>query len=107
MRAIFGILSLIVVLAIVGLIAKKQLQALSGPTLARDSAAASAAGIGNADAGSRGAAYSIPGGMPGAVGADPNGLTVPQQSRNIQEQVRADTVKALQQGMQRNQRADP
>jgi len=50
---------------------------------------------------------SIPGGMAGAVAADPSGMTVPQQSRNMQEQARANTVRALEEGVKRNQRAEP
>ncbi len=93
-KAIFGILSLVIVLAIVGSLTKKQLQAVGGGSGAtRNAAAASAVGIaGNA--------------IPGAVGADPN-VTVPQHARSMQEKARSDTVRALEQGTQRNQRADP
>ena len=45
--------------------------------------------------------------MAGAVAADSAGLTVPQQSRNMQEQARSNTVRALEEGVKRNQRADP
>jgi hypothetical protein len=44
--------------------------------------------------------------MPGAVAADPNAATVPQQARNIEQKVRDDAVRAMQQGMQRNERAE-
>jgi len=106
---IFGALSLLVVLAIVGSIAKKQLQALNGGVTTRTRAAVvEATGDSGPRTGDRdGATLAIPGGMPGAVTADTNDLTVPQQSRNIQEQVRNDTVRALQQGANRNARADP
>ena len=52
------------------------------------------------------ATLAIPGGMPGAVAADPNGDTVPVQAKNIENKVRDDAVRAMQQGMQRNERAD-
>ena len=66
MRAIFGVLSLLVALAIVGSLAKKNLQAFGG-----------------------------------------GGLTVPEQTKALQDKVRDDTVHALQQGAERaNQRAD-
>jgi hypothetical protein len=45
--------------------------------------------------------------MAGAVAADPPDLTVPQLSRSMQEQARSNTVRALEEGVKRNQRADP
>jgi hypothetical protein len=109
MRMIFGVLSLLVALVIVGTVAKKQLQALnSGTVKTRMSEAASAAQIGGPAAGDRdGATIAIPGGMPGAVAADTSGLTVPQQAQNIQQQFRDNTTRALQQGADRNARAAP
>jgi hypothetical protein len=106
---IFGVLSLLVALAIVGTVAKKQLQALgSGTVKTRMSEAASAAQIGGPATGDRdGATIGIPGGMPGAVAADTSGLTVPQQAQNIQQQFRDNTTRALQQGVDRNARASP
>ena len=86
MKAIFGVLSLLVVLAIVGSIAKRQLQAV-----APGSAGRTAANAGSA------ASFS----------ADPNAATVAEQARSMQEQARANTARALQQGVQRNERADP
>ncbi len=113
MKAIFGFLSLLVALAIVASIAKKQLQAVGAvggesnvttrANQAAKQAAAVAAGPGDRD----GATLGIPGGMPGAVAADPNGDTVPVQARNIENQVRDNAVRAMQQGMKRNERADP
>jgi hypothetical protein len=104
---IFGVLSLLLVLAIVGSIAKKQLQAV-GTVTTRASSAASAAGLEVPPPGSRdGATLAVPGGMPGATAADTSGLTVPQQARNIQDQFRNDTARALQQGANRNARATP
>jgi hypothetical protein len=73
------------VLAIVRSIAKRQLQAdaPSSPAPAR------------AIAGS-GASYA----------AAPNAATVAEPARSMQEQARANTARALQQGVQRNERAD-
>ena len=109
MRMIFGVLSLLVVLAIVGTLAKKQLQALdSGTVKTRMSEAASAAQVGGPAGGDRdGATIGIPGGMPGAVAADTSGLTVPQQAQNIQQQFRDNAARALEQGADRNSRASP
>jgi hypothetical protein len=109
MRMIFGVLSLLVALAIVGTLAKKQLQALgSGSVKTRISEAASAAQVGGVATGDRdGATLAIPGGMPGAVAADTAGLTVPQQAQNIQQQFRENTNRALEQGAERNSRASP
>jgi hypothetical protein len=116
MKAIFGFLSILIALAIVASIAKKQLQAVgagggeSSLTRRADAAAKEAAAVA-ADPGARGdrdgATLAIPGGMPGAVGADPNGDSVPVQARNIENKVRDDTVRAMQQGMKRNERAEP
>jgi len=99
MRIVFGFLGLMIVLAIIGAVAKKQLQAVralpSVPTAIvvpeRDAAgvAASAREGGRLDA------------FPGAVAADPNGLTVPQQSQNLQRQVANQVQQQLQKGAAR------
>ena len=108
MRAIFGVLSLLIVLAIVGSLAKKQLSGLGSSGVASRSAEAASqaraqAGI---EPGSRdGATLAIPGGMPGAMAGDVSGLTVPQQARSMQDKARDDTLRALQQGADRTQRA--
>lgn len=108
MRIVFGALSLLLVLAIVGLLAKKQLQALNGGVATRMSTAASEARVELPPSGSRdGATLALPGDIPGATAADTSGLTVPQQSRNIQQQFRDDTTRALQQGADRNAHAEP
>jgi type II secretory pathway pseudopilin PulG len=104
MKAIFGVLSLVVVLAIVGSIAKKQLQAVDGGLAARQAAAASQAAATAADPSMRGG---LSAGGAGAVAADPNPSTVPQQSRSMQERARSGTVRALEEGSKRNQQADP
>jgi len=109
MKAIFGILSLVIVLAIVGSLAKKQLQAIGGgASTTRNAAAVTQSGAFAPAGGDRdGATLGIPGGMPGAIAADPNGPTVAQQARSMQERARVNTERALQQGMQRNKQADP
>jgi hypothetical protein len=94
MRMIFGVLSLLVVLAIVGSVAKKQLQALR--LTAPVTAAASAPG----DRAGRFDAFS------GAVAADPN-MTVPQQSQAIQKSMRDDVVRALEKGEDRSAKEQP
>ena len=66
MRAVFSVVGLLVVLAIVGLVAKRQLQA---------------AGQGVA-----------------AVAPAASGGNVVEQSRQLQEQVKSDVAKALEQG---------
>jgi hypothetical protein len=97
-----------VVLAIVGSLAKKQLQAFtSGGVATRMSTAASAAGVEGFAGGDRGAGYAVPGGMPGAVAGDTTGLTVPQQAQSIQQQFKDSAAGALQQGADRNARANP
>ena len=107
MRAIFGVLSLLIVLAIVGSLAKTQLQAVNGGIVTRNASAASQAAAMAADPGSRdGATIAIPGGMPGAMAADTNGLSVPDQARNMQQKMRDDTVRAMQKGMERNERSE-
>ncbi|HEV8209439.1 MAG TPA: hypothetical protein VGP77_04930 [Vicinamibacterales bacterium] len=89
MKAVFGILALVVVLAVVASLAKHQLHAVGGGASTGRNAAAAA------------------GALPGAVAADPNVATVPQQSRALQERARAETARALEQGADRNRRADP
>ena len=107
MRAIFGVLSLLIVLAIVGSLAKTQLQAVNGGIVTGNASAASQAVVMAADPGSRdGATIAIPGGMPGAMVADTNGLSVPDQARNMQQKMRDDTVRAMQKGMERNERSE-
>jgi hypothetical protein len=113
MKAIFGMLSLVVALAIVASLAKKQLQAVGATgspssIVTRSNEAARQAAAQAADPGDKdGATLAIPGGMPGAVAADPNGDTVQAQARNIENQVRDSAVRAMQQGTKRNERAEP
>jgi hypothetical protein len=108
MRLIFGVLSLLIVVAIIGTLAKKQLQALTPTANTRLTNAASQAGVAYPLPGTRdGATLAIPGGMAGAEMADPNAINVPQQARNIQQQFKSATESALQQGIDRNARAQP
>ena len=80
MKAVFGILALVLVLAVVASLAKHQLHAVGGGTAAP---------------------------VPGAIVADPNAGTVPEQARALQERARAETARALEQGAERNRRSDP
>ncbi|MEP6738880.1 MAG: hypothetical protein ABJA61_00790 [Caldimonas sp.] len=88
-KAILGIVSLLVVLAIVGLLAKSQLQAVNTMPRALQVPAQAA-----------------PGAVDG-IASDPIGLTVSEQSRQMQEQIREQMTRALQQGAERNEQADP
>ena len=109
MRMIFGVLSLLIVLAIMGTVAKKQLQALSpwGVSPLISSLACGPQGAAATGGDRVGATFAIPGGMPGGVAADTSGLTVPQQAQNIQQQFKQSTERALQQGVDRNARSSP
>jgi len=84
MRVIFGVLSLLIVATVIGLIAKHQLQAVSGSGVAeRMNSAASAAGV------------SLPPPAPSG------GQTARQQAQNIEQQIKDATTQALQQGAHR------
>ena len=76
MRAVFGVLSLLVVLGIVGILVSKQMKAMKVST---------------------GAATTAP--------ADAASATVRQQSHQIQQKVADDVSKALEQGAARNEQA--
>ena len=80
MKAVFGIAALVIVLAVVGSIARKQLQV-----------AAPAGAVA----------------PPASIAVGTSGATVAQQARGIEERARAETARALEQGAERNQRADP
>ena len=86
MKTVFGILGLVVVLAVAASLVKTQLHAVGGGASAQRNAAA---------------------GLPAAVVADPNAATVPDQARALQERARAETARALEQGAERNRRAEP
>jgi Tfp pilus assembly protein PilX len=78
MRAVFGVLSLLVVVAIVGMLASRQLKAtrISGQALTGSTAEAAAS------------------------------TTVRQQSQQIQQKVADDVTRALQQGAPRSEQAE-
>jgi hypothetical protein len=110
LRLIFGVLSLLIVLAIVGTLGKKQFEALglTGSTGTRAAAqgadvkAVSDAVLGRARDG--GATIAVPGGVPGATAAPVDG-SLPAVSRGIQNNVRDAANAALQQGANRSQAA--
>ena len=104
MKAVFGVLALVIVLAIVASLAKHQLQAVGGgASTGRNAAAANESGAFASKAEGVAAAPA----PPRAITADANGATVPQQARALQDRARADTARALEQGAERNRRADP
>ena len=86
MKAIFGVIALLLVLAIVGTLAKRQLRWQATRASVRSTAVAP----------------SVPSFAP-----DPGAATVPEQSKSMQERARAETTRALEQGVKRNQRSDP
>jgi type II secretory pathway pseudopilin PulG len=107
MRMIFGVLSLLVVLAIIGTVGKKQLEALglTGRTATRalqqgaETKAVTDAVMGRSRDGA--ATVAVPGGMPGAAPAVVEG-TVPMQAQAIQNNVRDAANAALQKGAERS-----
>jgi hypothetical protein len=109
-RLIFGVMSLLIVLAIVSTLGKKQFEALglTGQTSTRaaeqgaDVKAVSDAVLGRARNG--GATIAVPGGVPGATAAPIDG-TLPAVSKGIQNNVREAANAALQQGANRSQGA--
>ncbi len=114
MRIVFGLMSLLIVLAVVGMLGKKQLQALGqiGTTATRAPAepegkAVTDAVMGRAREGA--ATVAVPGGMGGMAGATPAMVegTVPMQAQAIQNNVRDATNAALQKGLDRNSVAQP
>jgi hypothetical protein len=107
MRLVFSVMSLLVVLAIVGTLGKKQFEALglAGPTSTRAAAqgadvkAATDAVMGGARNGGA-PTIAVPGGVPAAVAAPADG-TIAGQSRSIQNNVRDAVNSAVQQGANR------
>lgn len=81
MKAMFGMVSLLIALAIVGFLAARQLKTVApSATASATSNAAQAAGVALPDVSASG--------------------TVREQSQQIQQKVKDDVVKALQQGAQ-------
>jgi hypothetical protein len=114
MRMIFGVMSLLIVLAIVGTLGKKQLQALGqiGTTSTRaptDPAAKAVtdAVMGRARDGA--ATVAVPGAMGGFADAAPAVVegTVAVQAQTIQNNVRNATNAALQKGVDRSNASQP
>ncbi|MES2960489.1 MAG: hypothetical protein V4792_20040 [Pseudomonadota bacterium] len=114
MRVIFGVMSLLIVLAIVGTLYKKQLQAIGqmGNTETRTPTDPAAKAVTDAVMGrARGGAatVSVPGAMGGMADATPAIVegSVAIQAQTIQNNVRNATNAALQKGVERNQGAQP
>jgi len=80
MKAVFGIVSLLIVLAVVGVVATRQMQA--------NVAAVSHAGVS------------------GIAVSDPNAVGMREQSRVLQDQVRDQVARSVQQGADRAASAD-
>jgi hypothetical protein len=96
-------LSLLIVLAMVGWVATKQMQAGSGGLMTRSADAASQALSATTEPGNPGQAAPA---TAGGAASDAGGLTIPEQSRRIQEQIRDSAARALQQEEERNDRAE-
>lgn len=114
MRMIFGVMSLLIALAVIGTLAKKQLQALGqmGNTSTRTPTDPAAKAVTDAVMGRArdgAATVAVPGGMGGMAGASPAIVegSVPMQAQSIQNNVRDATNAALQKGMDRNSGAQP
>ena len=114
MRMIFGVLSLLIALVIVGTLAKKQLQALGqiGTTTTRMPTDPAAQAVTDAVMGRTrdgAATVAVPGGMGGMADAAPAVVegSVPMQAQAIQNNVRNATNAALQKGVDRNNGAQP
>ena len=114
MRMIFGVMSLLIVLAIVGTLGKKQLQALGqiGATTTR--APTDPAGQGghrcrDGACADGAATVAVPARWAGMADATPAIVegTVPMQAQAIQNNVRNATNAALQKGVDRSNNAQP
>ena len=114
MRIIFGVMSLLIVLAIVGTLGKKQLQALGqiGTTSTRTPTDPAAKAVTDAVMGRArdgAATVAVPGAMGGFADATPAVVegTVAIQAQTIQNNVRNATNAALQKGVDRSNGAQP
>ena len=114
MRLIFGVMSLLIALVIVGTLGKKQLHALGqiGTTATRAPADAEGKAVTDAVMGRArdgAATVAVPGGMGGMAGATPAIVegTVPMQAQAIQNNMRDATNAALQKGVDRSNAAQP
>jgi hypothetical protein len=108
LKAIFGFVGVLIVLAIVGSLGKKQLQAIDQMGQATTRVQSATASDGGGRVGSV-AGQAVGGarldGFAATAGAEVP--TAQQQIQGIQQSVRDRTADALQQGVQRNQRARP
>jgi hypothetical protein len=108
LKAIFGFVGVLIVLAIVGSLGKKQLQAIDQMGQATTRVQSATASDGGGSVGSV-AGKAVGGarldGFAATAGAEVP--TAQQQIQGIQQSVRDRTADALQQGVQRNQRAMP
>jgi hypothetical protein len=108
MRMIFGLMALLIVLAIISTVGKTQLDALglSGHTATRaasqgaEAQAVTNAVMGHANQGGA-ATVAVPGGVAGASPAPVEG-SVPIQAQAIQNNLRAATEAAVQKGAERS-----
>ena len=96
MKALFGVVTLVVVLAIVGSIVRKELSGTG--FVARSTNAASQAGALGGGAGSDASAAA-------ATALDTGNAR--QKAATLQEQARDRTTQALRQGAERNRQAEP
>jgi sorbitol-specific phosphotransferase system component IIA len=78
MKGVFGVVSLLVVLVVIGVVAVKQLRS-----------------VGHVSVEPTG----------GVNAAAPGGATVPEQAQRLQDKVRSDVLKALEQGAARTDEA--
>ncbi len=94
MRILFGVLGLLIVVSIVLSVARKQLQAVGNlPSSVPAAVADGEAPPKGAAAGDRAGRLDA---FPGAAAADTSGLTVPQQSQNLQNKVANDVNRIMQ-----------
>lgn len=114
MRIVLGLMTLLLALAIVGSLAKNQLQALGqiGTTSTRTPTDAEAKAVTDAVMGRTrdgAATAAVPGGLGGMAGATPAMVeaAVPMQAQSIQNNVRDATNAALQKGVERSNTAQP
>jgi hypothetical protein len=91
MRALFSLIGLVLVLGVIGMAAKKQLNALGFGHVSGMAAASAPAGTGG------GSRMPTPGAVSGYEAADPGGAA-PQAPRQIVERARVDVQRAVEQG---------
>jgi len=114
LRAVFGLVGLLIVLAIVSKLGATQLSALglTGRTATRaasqgaETKAVTDAVMGRAGGTGGAATIAVPGGMAGAMPAAAEG-TVPFQAQTMQNNVRDATNAALQKGVERSNASQP